>query len=139
MQALFQLDCQGESYLDLVSAFLRDRCDDPAVALHARKLVIGVWERKAQFDALLVEKAVGWSLERMPPVDRNIMRVALFELLACDDVPDKVAINEAVEIAKEFGAKESPGFINGILDVIRREGASPAKTPLPEEDGDLPQ
>ena len=139
MQALYQLDCQGESYLDEVSAFLRDRCDDPAVAVHARKLVIGVWDRKAQFDALLEQKSVSWSLERMPAVDRNIMRVALFEMLACDDVPDKVAINEAIEIAKEFGAKESPAFINGILDVIRREGATTTQASLPEENGDAPQ
>ena len=126
MQALFQLDCQGEPFLEQVSTFLRDACDDPAVAVHARKLVTGVWERKADFDALIDEKAVHWSLERMPGVDRNIMRVALFELRNCDDVPEKVAIDEAIEIAKTFGAKESPRFVNGILDAIRREAATMA-------------
>lgn len=84
-------------------------------------LVNGVLENKKAIDSSIEEAAENWSLERMAIVDRNILRIAAFELLYCPDVPSKVAIDEAVELAKRFGSDESPPFINGILDRVYKE------------------
>lgn len=84
----------------------------------ASRLAAGVQERQAEIDALIENASVNWRLARMPVVDRNILRLAGFELLACHDIPASVSINEAVELAKRFGDKDSRAFINGILDRI---------------------
>jgi N utilization substance protein B len=86
-----------------------------------RELVEGVEADRERLDELISEHAVGWSLERIAPVERNIMRVALHELLDRPDVPDEVAIDEAVEAAKELCGADAPGFINGILGAVQRE------------------
>ncbi|MBP3458093.1 MAG: transcription antitermination factor NusB [Lachnospiraceae bacterium] len=75
----------------------------------------GILEKKEELDAMLNEKATGWTVSRMGKVDLTILRLALFEMLYDDDVPVSVAINEAVELAKKFGQTESPSFINGVL------------------------
>jgi N utilization substance protein B len=82
----------------------------------AEKIVKGVRERLAEIDALLAKASKNWRLERMARVDRNLLRLALWELKWSGDVPAKVAINEAIEIAKRYGTAESPAFVNGILD-----------------------
>lgn len=81
-------------------------------------LVKGVEAHKPQIDALLNEYSENWRLDRMPRVDRNILRLAIFELVYCKDIPPKVTINEAVELGKKFGTEDSGPFINGILDGI---------------------
>jgi N utilization substance protein B len=86
-----------------------------------RELAEGAAAERGRLDALIGRHAVGWSLERIAPLERNILRVALFELLRRPDVPDEVAIDEAVEAAKELCAAEAPGFINGILGAVQRE------------------
>ncbi|MGH3467030.1 MAG: transcription antitermination factor NusB, partial [Thermocrispum sp.] len=78
-------------------------------------LVEGVAAHRAQIDELLAEHARGWSTERMPPVDLAVLRVGVFELLWATDVPDPVAIDEAVGIAKELSTDDSPRFVNGVL------------------------
>jgi N utilization substance protein B len=82
----------------------------------AELLVTGVHQHLAEIDALIGQASRNWRLERMARVDRNLLRLAVFELKHLPDVPAKVAINEAIEIAKRFGTAESPAFINGILD-----------------------
>lgn len=82
----------------------------------AEQLVRGVREKLAEIDALLTKASKNWRLERMARVDRNLLRLALWELKWSADVPAKVAINEAIEIAKRYGTAESPAFVNGILD-----------------------
>ena len=89
----------------------------------ARELVEGVEARRESLDELIERHSVGWTLDRIAPLERNILRVALFELLHRDDVPDEVAINEAVEAAKELCSAEAPGFVNGILGAVVREDA----------------
>ena len=84
-------------------------------------LVRGTKSDQAKIDQLIAECAEHWELERMAVVDRNILRMAVWELLWSPDVPPKVAINEAIEIAKKFGTKESSRFINGVLDRIHKE------------------
>ena len=79
-------------------------------------LVQGMREHQTEIDALIGKASRNWRLERMARVDRNLLRLAVYELKYCEDVPAKVAINEAIEIAKRYGTAESPAFVNGILD-----------------------
>ncbi|HEX4717768.1 MAG TPA: transcription antitermination factor NusB [Thermoleophilaceae bacterium] len=84
------------------------------------ELVDGVLEHKEELDALIERYAQGWTLDRIAPLERSILRVALYEMLHRTDVPDEVAIDEAVEAAKELCAAEAPGFVNGILGAVKR-------------------
>jgi N utilization substance protein B len=86
-----------------------------------RELVDGVQADREHLDELIERHATGWSLQRIAPVERNILRVAMHELLDRVDVPDEVAIDEAVEAAKELCSAEAPGFVNGILGAVQRE------------------
>jgi N utilization substance protein B len=101
-------------------ASLADRLADPTHQLnpYTVTLVEGVGQHRERLDGLVREYSQGWALERMPVVDRNLLRLGLFELLYCDDVPDAVVISEAVNLARELSTDESPGFVNGILGRI---------------------
>ena len=134
MQALYQMDVQGEAFAPDLDGFLESRTENPSVIDYARRLVTGAWAEKARFDRDMTAAARHWSVDRMPGVDRNIIRVALYEMRVCTEPPAKVAINEAIEIAKEFGARESPQFVNGILDaILRSDRESPPPTDVPGE------
>lgn len=98
----------------------------------ADALVRGVARHLEEIDGLLASHSTNWKLSRMAAVDKNILRLATFELTRCPDIPVKVTINEAVEIAKRFGTAESGAFVNGILDNIARGVSKPA---APEEGG----
>ncbi len=87
----------------------------------ARRLVSGVQQSRAELDGLIEKASVNWRLSRMPVVDRNILRLAAYELRYCTDVPASVSINEAVELAKRYGDKDSRAFVNGLLDRIAAE------------------
>jgi transcription antitermination factor NusB len=83
----------------------------------AATLVRGVWAHRVGLDEMLTRLSQNWRVERLARVDRNVLRIALFELAHCqDDVPARVAINEAVELAKRYGSEEAPAFVNGLLD-----------------------
>jgi transcription antitermination factor NusB len=84
----------------------------------ARELVLGVYEKRPELDRLIIRASKNWRLERMPYVDRSILRMATFEILYMEDVPPKVSIDEAVDIGKRFGTEDSGSFINGVLDNI---------------------
>ena len=94
------------------------------------RLVQGVWEHKAEIDQLIQGHSENWRLERMSRVDCNILRMAVFELIYCPDIPPRAAINEAIDLGKHFGTEESGAFINGILDSIFLERYGPSS---PEE------
>ena len=108
--------------------------DDPAAVIedpapeslaYARVLVEGVQEQNASLDALIAKYADHWTIERMPVIDRNLLRLALFELLCRDDVPVAVAINEVVELAKSLSTDDSGRFINGLLGkIVEKEGVA---------------
>jgi transcription antitermination protein NusB len=91
-----------------------------------RELAEGVATEQAELDALIERHAVGWTLDRIAPLERNILRVALYELLRREDVPAEVAIDEAIEAAKELCGADAPGFINGILGAVHRERSASA-------------
>jgi N utilization substance protein B len=110
--ALYQQDVTGRPLDELVAR------DAP---LFTRELVEGVDVEREEIDALIERHAEGWTLERIAPLERNILRVALHEMLHRSDVPDEVAIDEAVEAAKELCSAEAPRFVNGILGAALRE------------------
>ena len=86
-------------------------------------LVRGVVEHQAAIDDLLRDASEGWSLERMPAVDRNVLRLGVFELMYADDVPDGVAMTEAMNLVRDLSTDESPAFVNGVLGAIQRKSA----------------
>ncbi len=87
-------------------------------------LVRGVGEHRVRIDELLTTYSQGWTLDRMPAVDRNVLRIGLFELLYVDDVPDPVAVSEAMGLVAELSTDESPQFVNGVLGALQRDKAS---------------
>ena len=115
MVALYQADVTERPALDLLH---RD------ASPFTRELVDGVVARQASLDALIAEHSKGWTLDRIAPVERNILRVALHELRDWPDVPAEVAIDEAIEAAKELCSADAPGFVNGILGAVAREEAA---------------
>lgn len=120
LQALYQADMRDASPLDTL-AVLRENFEVSRKALpYGQELVNGVVVNLAAIDAVIAQSAAHWRLDRMSCIDRNIIRIAVYEFRFRDDVPAGVAINEAIELAKRFGAEDSPGFINGILDAARK-------------------
>jgi N utilization substance protein B len=125
LQALCQLDAQGPDSLDELTDFLNEFSKDPAVILYAGQLVRQTHEHRRRYDELIAAAALRWDIARMPITDRNIMRMALCEMLDRDEPPVKVAIDEAIELAKIFGTAESPHFVNGVLDAVLRSTIGP--------------
>jgi N utilization substance protein B len=93
---------------------------DPPVGDYTVSLVEGVTAHREEIDDLLTRYAEGWTLARMPAVDRNILRIGAYEVLFADDVPDEVAVSEAVGLARELSTDESPPFVNGLLAAVAR-------------------
>ena len=110
--ALYQADLTARVPRDLLP---------PESRTFSRELVQGVEHWREEIDELIERHAVGWTLDRIAPLERNILRVALFEVLHRSDVPAEVAIDEAVEAAKELCSADAPGFVNGILGAVHRE------------------
>lgn len=115
LQVLFQDDFQPGVKPHEADGFLQGRLKKPELIEFGRSLVSGVRRNRAELDELLGQTADNWSLSRMAATDRNILRLGAFEILF-GDTPDRVAINEAVELAKRFGSAHSAQFVNGILD-----------------------
>jgi N utilization substance protein B len=113
LDVLYEADLRGTDPVTTMADRLAQA--DPPVPDYTVELVEGVTARRARIDELIATYAEGWTLDRMPPVDRNLLRVAIFELLWCDGVPDAVAISEAVALAKDLSTDESPRFVNGLL------------------------
>jgi transcription antitermination factor NusB len=127
LQMLYQMDITHEPIEKTARGFWqmeanRD-CDD-AVRSFAEELVKGVLDRLAELDELIARYATNWELNRMAVVDRNILRLGAYELSGREDIPPKVSINEAVELAKKYSGVQSSKFVNGILDKIKSEKKS---------------
>jgi N utilization substance protein B len=98
---------------------------DPPVPIYSQQLVAGVADHCASIDELLTASSSDWTVDRMPPVDRTVLRLAVYELLWCDDVPTAVAIDEAIELVKSLSTDDSPGFVNGVLARIALHATEP--------------
>ena len=116
VDVLYEAELRGDDRLSV----LRDRIDtaNPPVPEHTVFLVEGVAEHSTRIDELIDAHASNWSIDRLPDVDRAILRMATFELLWADDVPDVVVIDEAVELAKALSTDDSPAYVNGVLGAI---------------------
>ncbi|TML36074.1 MAG: transcription antitermination factor NusB [Actinobacteria bacterium] len=115
--ALYQRDVTGRPLSELVES---------QATPFTRELVEGTDSEIEELDALIARYAEGWTVDRIAPLERNILRVALHELRSREDIPDEVAIDEAVEAAKELCAREAPAFVNGILGAVQRQRAASA-------------
>jgi N utilization substance protein B len=112
---LYEADIRTASALDLLVA---RPADDLSQGDYVRELLVGVGEHKAKIDELITTYAQGWDMDRMPAIDRNILRIALFEILWSTEIVDDVAVSEAVEIATELSTDDSAKYINGVLGRI---------------------
>ena len=129
LQALYQLDTSGGEPRDVVRSILAHFEEaDEETAQFAESLVRGVQGERAAIDELIQRSSTHWKLDRMARVDRNILRLAVYEILRRADVPVRVSLNEAIELGKKFGSEDSSAFVNGVLDRIANT-AIPGATP----------
>lgn len=118
VQSLYEWDTSGHDPLDALVHRLEDHPDTKTVESFARSLVSGVRGNQEEIDSVLSRAAPQWQLDQMAVVDRNIIRVAIYEVLVDNKTPVRAALNEAVELAKTFGAEGSPRFVNGVLGAV---------------------
>jgi N utilization substance protein B len=130
LKFLYQSEFNEGHSEELLSQFIDQVASKDGVGDYMRKLVVAIFSHRDEIDSAIQKYSEHWALDRMTLIDRNILRMGVCELVYLDSVPPKVAINEAVEIAKKFGNDDSPDFINGVLDhIFRDRGISPAITP----------
>lgn len=120
LQLLYALDVSPADRREVEELFWQGKCIKEEVMEFARSLVNGVQCNRAEIDRLISEHSVNWSLERLSTVDRGILRLATYELLYCKEIPQAVSIDEAIELAKIYSTLDSPAFVNGVLDKIRK-------------------
>jgi N utilization substance protein B len=113
LDVLFEAELRGEPALEVLAQRAADQA--PPLPAYAAEIVRGVQAHRDRIDELLTEHARGWSLGRMPAVDRNVLRIGAYELLWGEEVPDAVAISEAVQLARDLSTDDSPAFVNGLL------------------------
>jgi N utilization substance protein B len=127
LQALYAWEMrEGEGLPETAARLLAERETAQETKDFARRLLSALAERQIEIDALLAESTTNWELHRLSVVDRNVLRLATCELLAFPDVPFRVVIDEAVNLARRYGGEDSPRFVNGVLDALRLrlQGAS---------------
>jgi len=124
MQGLYQLDVQGSYLLEQLDRFFVENEPDDFVRKLASDWTKGTWQNLQQCDRLITASAMKWRLSRLSPVDKSILRLAVYQLEFCHDIPSKVVINEAIELAKKFSTDKSPAFVNGVLDAILKKIAA---------------
>lgn len=118
MQALFYMDMTHNNSEENLELFCKNYTPPKKAFPFFFKLVKGVMHTGSEVDSIIERFSSNWKISRMVGVDRNVIRIAVYEMLCCHDIPPKVSINEAIEIGKKFGTEESGAFINGILDSI---------------------
>jgi N utilization substance protein B len=118
LQALYEIDCTGHPPAVVIHQRLQEVDLPEAGEQFARELAQGVASRREWLDTFIARYAPEWPVDQIAVIDRNILRMAMYEILASDDTPVKVAINEAVELAKKFGSESSGRFVNGVLGTL---------------------
>ncbi|MEU9578556.1 transcription antitermination factor NusB [Streptomyces chilikensis] len=121
-QILFEADQRGADVLSVLADWVRHSRNDsrqPPVSEYTMQLVEGYADHVRRIDELIAQYAVDWTLDRMPVVDRNILRLGAFELIWMDETPDAVVLDEMVQLAKEFSTDDSPAFVNGLLGRLK--------------------
>lgn len=126
LQFLFSLDFTGYEYQDKLEEFWAINPVKPGAKQYAEKLIHGVCQQQDALDDEISTALDNWTPDRIGYVERAILRIALYEMRYCSDVPDAVAINEALEVVKIFGSDDAPKFVNGVLDRLKRKARSSA-------------
>jgi len=121
LQALYQLDIQGPDVFEHLDEFFVENDSDEFVRKLAFDWTKGTWENLTPCDELIADATIRWQFTRLPPVDKSILRLAVYQLKFCPDIPPKVVINEAIELAKKFSTDKSGPFVNGVLDAILKK------------------
>ena len=121
MQALYQFDVQGPDVLEPLKQFFIEADTDNAVRSLASEWMKGTAENLEKCDELITASTIKWQFTRLSPVDRSILRLSVYQLKFCPDIPPKAVINEAIELAKKFSTDKSPGFVNGVLDAVLKK------------------
>ena len=122
MQALYQLDVQGSELLErLAGEFFTEAEHDDFIRKLALNWTKATWEHLQQCDELIANSTIKWQFSRLSPVDKSILRLAVYQLKFCPDIPPKVVINEAIELAKKFSTDKSGSFVNGVLDAVLKK------------------
>jgi N utilization substance protein B len=121
LQVLYQLNITKQDALQVLTQFEGHFLSHGEADEFLKCLVLGVLEHFSELDRLIEKYSENWRLDRINIIDRNILRMALFELLYCEEIPPKVTINEAIDLGKRYGSEDSGSFINGILDQIQNE------------------
>jgi transcription antitermination factor NusB len=132
LQFLYQLDLRGPELAEETSEYLKSQENDREAREFATKLIEGTHAHVDEINTVIQQVAQNWDIARMAVIDRNVLRLATYELMHCTDIPPKVAINEAIELGKRYSTQNSGAFINGILDKIKSrhaEHAEPADAP----------
>jgi N utilization substance protein B len=138
LQLLFQHDFNPSAPRGAVEQLAQDRLRIADLTAFCLSLYDGVLAHREEIDRRLTESAENWRLPRMAAVDRNVLRLGALEVLFTPETPPEVAINEAIELARRYGSADSPAFVNGVLDRLRRSAAAPAEgdqAPAPGADG----
>ena len=120
MQALFQLDVQGDDAVESVKKFIVTSTNDDLIRKMAKEWAMEAWKNLSQCDELIKKAAIKWQMSRLSLVDKSILRLSAYQLKFCEDIPVKVTINEAIELAKKYSSEQAPGFVNGVLDAIMK-------------------
>jgi len=126
-QILYQWQISGEPMDDVLRSFWRIRSGTAQMQAMAERLALGARACVERLDEAIAASAANWRLDRIAPVDRTILRLGTYELIAERETPHAVVLDEAVELAKRFGEADSPAFVNGVLDAIRQRLAAPAR------------
>jgi transcription antitermination factor NusB len=121
MQALYQLDVQGDELLTRLDEFFVENEKNGGIRKLASKWSNETWQKVSICDDLIEASTLKWRLSRLSPVDKSILRLAVFQLKFCTDIPPKVVINEAIELAKKFSTDKAPSFVNGVLDAVLKK------------------
>ena len=140
LQALYEVDITGHSGVEALEQRFADNPVNDRMQEFARKIVKGIEPIMNELDNFIAEHAPEWPIDQISTIDRNLLRIALWEMAATDDTPVKVAINEAIELAKKFGSDSSPRFVNGVLGSLaprRNEIRQALKSILVVEDASV--
>ena len=134
LQIIFQLQAQSGDFLEKIDDFVKEAGLDAGLSGYGRELALQAWGKRAEADELINKFARDWKASSLPVVDLAILRLAICEMLHRDEVPDKVAIDEAIELAKTYSTERSSKFINGLLDTVMKSAVAHAQDPAAGQD-----
>jgi N utilization substance protein B len=121
LQVLYQREFNRMEFQEVLNLFWNNFEVLKGARDFSERIIRGIEQHQEDLDRIIEQYSSNWKIDRMAHVDRNILRIAVYELLYCDDIPPKVAINEAIDIGKKYGSEDSGAFINGVLDKVKSE------------------